>query len=351
MLEERRSKILRSLVECYIRTGAPVSSRTVLEYTDLEVSPATIRKELARLEEEGYVAQPHTSAGRVPTAHAYRYYVDNHAAFQLRRTVQARISSFFSEVELELDRLLHATSRLLSDITRLPAVVVGPRLAAERIRSIHLVSLQLRLALMVVVTESARVLQELCHLPAPMTKSEISDMERLVRSHAVGSRLDVRTPPALTQPTGPNDPFQSCLQEVWDALERAALRASDIYVMGTGRLADLWDDLDAVARVLSVLEREDHHVGYPGRRSGDQDRHRRGDTGSGGSGSGGGLHLVHGGKFQRTDGCPGPHAHGLWPGDLGGGEGQRRVGRTHQRLNLLANGQGLLSNPGSGSRR
>ncbi len=256
MLEDRRSEILRSLVECYIQTGAAVSSRTVLDHSNLGVSPATIRKELARLEEEGYVAQPHTSAGRVPTALAYRYYVDNHAAFQLRRAVQARISSFFSEVELELDRLLHATSRLLSDITRLPAVVVGPRLAAERIRSIHLVSLQLRLGLMVVVTESARVLQELCHLPAPMTKSEISDMERLVRSYAVGSRLDVRTPPALTQATEPNYPFQSCLQEVWDSLQRAALRASDIYVMGTGRLADLWDDLDAVARVLSVLEGE-----------------------------------------------------------------------------------------------
>ncbi len=256
MLEDRRSEILRSLVECYMRTGAAVSSRMVLDQSNLEVSPATVRKELARLEEEGYVAQPHTSAGRIPTVLAYRHYVDHHAAFRLRRAVRARISSFFSEVELELDRLLHATSRLVSDITRLPAVVVGPRLAAERIRSVHLVSLQLRLALMVVVTESARVLQELCHLPAPMTRSDISDMERLVRSQAVGSRLGLPTPPALMGPGGANDPFQSCLREVWETLERAARRASDIYVMGTGRLADLWDDLDAVALVLGVLEQE-----------------------------------------------------------------------------------------------
>ena len=200
--------------------------------------------------------QPHTSAGRIPTALGYRFYVDHHAAFQLRRAVRSRISEFFSEVQLELGRLLHATSQLVSDITRLPAVVVGPRLAAERIQSIHLVSLQLRLAMMVVVTESARVLQELCHLPAPMTGREISDMERVVRTHAVGSPLGVPATPALEAPGGSDSSFHGCLREVWSAQERVALRASDVYVMGTGRLADLWSDLDAVAQVLTVLERE-----------------------------------------------------------------------------------------------
>jgi len=256
MLEDRRSEILRSLVECYIQTGTAVSSGMVLDHSELAVSPATVRKELARLEEEGFAVQPHTSAGRIPTALAYRFYVDHHAAFRLRRAVQSRISEFFSEVQLELGRLLHATSQLVSDITRLPTVVVGPRLAAERIQSIHLVSLQLRLAMMVVVTESARVLQELCHLPAPMSRREISDIEQVVRSHAVGSPLGVPVPPALAAPGGSKSPFGGCLREVWDALERVALRASDVYVMGTGRLADLWDDLDAVAQVLTVLERE-----------------------------------------------------------------------------------------------
>ncbi|MCQ3805141.1 MAG: heat-inducible transcriptional repressor HrcA [bacterium] len=256
MLDDRRSEILRSLVECHIRTGAPASSTMVLENSDLEVSPATVRKELALLEEDGYAAQPHTSAGRVPTALGYRFYVDNQVAFQLRRAVRSRISSFFSEVELELDRLLHATSRLLSDVTRLPAVVVGPHLAAERIRSINLVSLQLRLALLVVVTESARVLQEICRLPAPLTGEEVSEMETLLRSHALGAPLGLPAPPALAPPGVPPTPFGSCFQEVWATLERAAVRASDVYVMGTGRLADLWDDLDAVSQVLGVLERE-----------------------------------------------------------------------------------------------
>ena len=256
MLEDRRAEILGALVECHIRTGAPVSSKMVLDHCDLGVSPATVRKELARLEEDGYAEQPHTSAGRIPTVLAYRYYVDNLEPFHLRRAVRSRISAFFAEVELGLDRLLSDTSRLLSDITRLPAVVVAPHLAAERIRSVHLVSLQLRLALLVVVTESARVLQELCRLPAPLTADELREMEKLLRSHALGSPLALPAPPALAAPGRPGGAIESCFQEVWDGLERAALGASEVYVMGTGRLADLWDDLGAVSQILGVLERE-----------------------------------------------------------------------------------------------
>ncbi len=259
MLGDRRSEILRTLVECYIGSAAPVSSKAVLENSDLEVSPATVRIELARLEEDGYVAQPHTSAGRIPTALAYRYYVDNQVALRLRGAVRSRISTFFDEVEVELDRMLQSTSRLLSDITRLPAVVVGPDLATQRIRSIHLVSLQLRMALLVVVTESARVLRELCYLPAPVTHTELSDVERLVRTQAMGSPLGLPDRPALAAPGAPNTPLRECFDVVWDGLNRVAKRMtdiSDVYVMGTGRLADLWHDLDAVSRVLGMLERE-----------------------------------------------------------------------------------------------
>lgn len=255
-MEDRRAEILVALVECHIRTAAPVSSAMVLEHSDLEVSPATVRKELARLEEEGYAEQPHTSAGRIPTVPAYRYYVDHHAPFRLRRAVRSRIAEFFSEVEMGLDRLLHSTTQFLSDVTRLPAVMVGPPLAAERIRSIHLVSLQLRLALLVVVTESARVLQELCRLSAPVTTEELREMETLVRSYAVGTPLGLPVQPALGAPAAVGSQFQACFHDVWGALERTAQGASDVYVTGTGRLADLWDDLDEISRVLGMLERE-----------------------------------------------------------------------------------------------
>src|SRR5690606_30617728 len=95
------------------------SSDLIAELSNLGVSAATIRNELAALEDDGYVVQPHTSAGRVPTASAYRYYVDHLGPSRLRSATQAKIASFFDSVQLELTKLLKATSRLLADVTQL----------------------------------------------------------------------------------------------------------------------------------------------------------------------------------------------------------------------------------------
>ena len=94
MLDERKSEVLRALVEEHIRTGEPVSSRAILDLTRLNVSPATIRNDVASLERDGYVVKPHTSAGRIPTSLAYRYYVDNCTPQRLRTSTRTRISGF-----------------------------------------------------------------------------------------------------------------------------------------------------------------------------------------------------------------------------------------------------------------
>ena len=113
MLEDRRSEVLRALVEEHIRSGEPVSSRAVVERSNLSVSTATVRNDLAALESEGFASQPHTSAGRVPTASAYRYYVDHLGPGRLRIAAQAKIDTVFGDVHLELSKLLKATSDLL----------------------------------------------------------------------------------------------------------------------------------------------------------------------------------------------------------------------------------------------
>ncbi|MEX0946767.1 MAG: heat-inducible transcriptional repressor HrcA, partial [Acidimicrobiia bacterium] len=133
MLEERRSEVLRALVEEHIRTGEPVSSRSILQHSAISVSTATIRHDLAALERDGFVVQPHTSAGRVPTSRAYRYYVDHLGRGRLTSTSQARIVGFFSTVQLELSNLLKATSQLLAEVAHNPAVVVRPSIGGEHV--------------------------------------------------------------------------------------------------------------------------------------------------------------------------------------------------------------------------
>ena len=94
MLDDRKSRILQSLIEEYIRTGEPVSSQTILDHAKLDVSSATIRNELATLEGYGFITQPHTSSGRIPTRQGYRYYVDHGTPGHLRVATHARIEAF-----------------------------------------------------------------------------------------------------------------------------------------------------------------------------------------------------------------------------------------------------------------
>ncbi len=256
MLEERRKEILRALVEEYIRSGEPVSSRTICELTDLGVSTATVRSELASLETDGFVAQPHTSAGRIPTSRAYRYYVDHLGPSQLRTATQARIAGFFDTVHLELSKLLKATSQLLADVTQLPSVVVAPAMVGERIRDVHLVQLTPDVFLTMVVTDGGRVVQERLRLDQPITTGELSEVEQVVARAAVGSAIGAIV--GISDEDRRNVPSGavSAVDDVVAMIRRAAHADSDVFIGGTGQMAAVWEDLSEVRRVLEVVERD-----------------------------------------------------------------------------------------------
>ena len=255
MLEDRRQEILRTLVEEYIKTGEPVSSRTIAELSNLGVSAATIRNELAALEDDGYVVQPHTSAGRVPTASAYRYDVDHLGPSRLRSATQAKIASFFDSVQLELTKLLKATSRLLADVTQLPSVVVAPSVVGERIRDVHLVHLTPEVILTMVISENGRVVQDKLRLDAPISADELEEVEEVVTQAAVGvrigSKVEIDPQRREARPAGSGKPATRIR-----VVDNAAASGSDVYVGGTQQMANVWEDLSEVQRVLEVVERE-----------------------------------------------------------------------------------------------
>lgn len=256
MLEERRNEILRSLVEEYIKSGEPVSSRTICESTDLGVSAATVRNEMAALERDGFVFQPHTSAGRVPTASAYRYYVDHLGPSKLREPTHAKITGFFDSVHLELTKLLKATSRLLADVTQLPAVVVAPGVAGERVRDVHLVGLSEHLILAVIVTQGGRVIQEQVRLEAPVNHDDLQEVESMVTSVAVGSPVGVPLGVSAEDRSRTAIVLVDAAEAVMGVIQRAARADSDVFVDGTRQMAAVWADLSEVQRVLEVVERE-----------------------------------------------------------------------------------------------
>src|SRR5918997_6547849 len=159
MSEERRLEGLRAIVEDYVETREPVGSRVLTERHGLRVSPATIRNDMAALEEAGYIAQPHTSAGRVPTDKSYRLFVDRLAEVRPLSAPQKRaIETFLSEA-VDLDDVLARAGRLLAQLTGQVAVVQYPSLRRSGLRHLELVPVGEGRLLVVVITDTGRVEQ------------------------------------------------------------------------------------------------------------------------------------------------------------------------------------------------
>jgi len=256
MLEDRRTEVLRALVEEHIRTAGPVSSRAIVEHSSLSVSTATVRNDLTALESEGLVSQPHTSAGRVPTAAGYRYYVDHLGPGRLRHAAQEKVDSFFGDVHLELSKLLKATSELLVEVTELPAVVIAPGVAHDRVRALHTVQVTTEQILMVVVTEGGRVVQQRGRVRVPVTPGEIEDAQRLVAAAVVGKELGGATLLSDEELRAIDEPTREAVLTITDGLHLAASAGTEMFVGGTQRMSAVWDDASTVRRVLEILERE-----------------------------------------------------------------------------------------------
>ena len=157
-LDDRKLDVLRAIVEDYVETQEPVGSKALVERHHLRVSPATVRNDMVALEQEGYLHQPHTSAGRVPTEKGYRYFVDSLGVpGQLRGPQAHQVRTFFEKAHGELEQMLHDTSRLLSDLTEHTAMVIGPPHEAALIRAVHVVGLGSGIGLIVVVLSNGAV--------------------------------------------------------------------------------------------------------------------------------------------------------------------------------------------------
>ncbi len=180
MLNDRQRSVLSAVVDEYVASVQPVGSKVLVQRYGLGCSPATVRSELAALEETGYVFQPHVSAGRIPTDSGYRAYVDDVVRPRvagLPAPEVERIRRHYETVERELGEVLHETSTLLSRLTSYVAVVVAPTLRRARIRRVTLVPLTSRRALVVVVTDSGQVADRAMEFEADVTADELAAVE------------------------------------------------------------------------------------------------------------------------------------------------------------------------------
>ena len=192
-LDDRKLEVLRAIVEDYVATREPVGSRALVERHKLNVSPATVRNDMAVLEEEGYIRQPHTSAGRVPTDRGYRLFVDRLSKIKPLSAAERRAIERFMVGAVDLDDVVHRTVRLLAQLTQQVAVVQYPSLTRSAVRHLELVSISTTRMLLVVITDTGRVEQRVVELPGPTSDDDIAEMRRLINAQ-LGGRLLSETP-------------------------------------------------------------------------------------------------------------------------------------------------------------
>jgi heat-inducible transcriptional repressor len=255
MLDDRKAAILRAIVQEYVETAQPVGSAHLARRSGLNVSPATIRNEMAVLEQEGYLAQPHTSAGRVPTDKGYRAFVDQMApggSLDLSHAVQVR--EFFASAHGAIESMLQNTSRLLSRLTTYTAVVVAPAVDRATVRSMQLVALSARVVMVIEVLSSGVVVHRTVELDEDANDAHLSAATAHLCSHLVGTAPGVQAVP----PAG---------DAAVDRLVSAALAAVNgertddgpgdgVFVGGAANVAEAFDAATTVRQILRTLEQQ-----------------------------------------------------------------------------------------------
>jgi heat-inducible transcriptional repressor len=178
-LSARQRKILKLIVQDYVKTGRAVGSKALIDRYKLDVSPATVRNDMGVLEEQAFLAHPHTSAGRVPTDSGYRYYVEHLLGNpRVPLSEQIRIRHQFSQVEMQVAASMKLAAAVLAEASGNIALVSPPRSLRETVRHFELISLRDRLVLLILVTQSGTVHESFLHLDSPVEQDTLSETSR-----------------------------------------------------------------------------------------------------------------------------------------------------------------------------
>jgi heat-inducible transcriptional repressor len=261
VVEDRKLAVLRAIVEDYVATEEPVGSKSLVERHRLGVSPATVRNDMAALEEEGFITQPHTSAGRVPTDKGYRLFVDRLTTVKPMSAAERRAIATLLDGAVDLDDVVQRSVRLLAQLTRQVAVVQYPTVSGSTVRHVELVPLAPHRLLLVLILSTGRVEQRLVELGADLGDDELNVLRSRVNQAVIGERIHDAGQALHALKEGAPEERSTALVSIVDTLvEAMSDHRSDerVAVGGTANLARFGDSFDTAVRPL--LEALEEHV-------------------------------------------------------------------------------------------
>ncbi|WP_079509808.1 heat-inducible transcriptional repressor HrcA [Mesobacillus jeotgali] len=190
MLTDRQVLILQVIVDDFIRSAQPIGSRSLSKKEEINFSSATIRNEMADLEDMGFIEKTHTSSGRIPSEKGYRFYVDNLLLPQkVNRTDMAAIKSIFAERIYELEKIVQKSAKILSEMTNYTSIVLGPAVKDNRLKKLQIVPLNKDTAIAIIVTDTGHVENRMFHFPTSVDPSDVEKMVNILNERLAGVPL------------------------------------------------------------------------------------------------------------------------------------------------------------------
>ena len=216
MLSPRTERVLKSIVGQYIAKAKPVPSQSLADSYDLSVSPATIRNDMAHLEQEGYIFRPHTSAGSIPSDKGYRHYVESRSNVKLPASEQLFISHLFYQIEHDIREWLNLATTLISKMVQNVAVITVPKLADCQFKHLELVALQDSLALLVLILHGAKLKQQLITFDKALSQSQLTVIANKLNAAYSGlNRLQILDKNNRLSAT--EQPVSDCISKIMQA--------------------------------------------------------------------------------------------------------------------------------------
>lgn len=254
MLSERKKKILQAIVEEYVETAEPVSSGSLLKKNDLNISSATIRNEMAELEQAGLLDKPHTSAGRVPSPQGYRFYVDQ--LLKEDKISLEEIEYIRSKLEsraVELEEVTKIVTNTLAEVTHYTSLAIGPDNAQQIISEIKFVLLGSRILMAIILTENGLIKETMIKFEEDITESQVESINLIFNAKLKGMPLSEITKPMEEYIISEMKSEINVIKSIIEQINKAIIECQNIYLKGAKNILDM-PEFNEVGKAKSFLD-------------------------------------------------------------------------------------------------
>ena len=263
MLDSRKKKVLQAIIEEYINTAEPVSSAAITINHGLNCSSATIRNDMAELEKEGYLDKPHTSAGRVPSAKGYRFYVDEllndqNISLDEIQFIKSRLETKVNEIE-DLTRI---TTNTISELTHYATVAIGPKIIEQTIEDIKFVLLGNRVLMAVILTDSGSIKESIIKFDEDITASQVENLNYIFNMKLRGKPLAKIDKPMEEYISSEMNNQIGVIKPIIEQMNKAIGQTDKLYLEGASRVFDFpeFNKIDTARNFLNILDTKERVI-------------------------------------------------------------------------------------------